>query len=436
MKNTMGIQRKTDLAVLLIVLSALSLSLPSTAKSLSSEVSGPDSLRVQFEFNSVDVDKWAASNAAPVDSFMKALEEAYLSGRLEGVEITSSSCLIGPHKGAWSIARKRAGNLASFIKGNSGLSGDMVNVSDSDIGWALLASMVEADIRVPGRDEVLRILRDTPVFIKDSNGKIVDGRKKQLMEVAGGDAFRYMKRNFFSSMRYATAHLLLSAPLPESAPVMESMSDSVSALDTFRYEPPVEEPVQEEPEEVLPVETPVDTVSPAPAAPVAVPVEYDPTKVRIKTNIPYWAVVVPNLGVEVRLADHWSLDIPIFYSPFTVKIDYRFRVLALQPGVRYWLRPEMKGHFFGVHLTGGMYNISINDRKRFQDTDGAWGAGIDYGYSLNFNRHWGMEFNIGVGYLWTRYETYYNVENGVSYDSSTLNYFGITRLGISLIYNL
>ena len=425
--------------MLFLILLALSISLPLSAMSPSSEGTGPDSLRVQFDFNGVDVDTWAASNAAQVDAFMKALEDAYLSGRLEGVEIISSSCLIGTNQGALSIASKRAVNLASYIQGNSGISDDLVTVKSSDIRWTLLASLVEADINVPGREEVLRILRDTPVFIRDSDGNIVDGRKNQLMEVAGGEAFRYMKSNFFPSLRYATAYMLVSSPSePESMTVSESMAGNVAAADTLASVPPVEEavPVVPQEQEAVPIEAPEDTVAAVVETPVAVPVESDFTKVRIKTNLPYWALVVPNLGVEVRLADHWSLDIPVFYSPFTVKTDYRFRVFALQPGVRYWLRPEMKGHFFGVHLTGGMFNISVDERNRYQDTDGVWGAGIDYGYSLNFNQHWGMEFNIGVGYLWSRYDTFYNIDNGVAYDRSTLNYFGITRLGISLIYNL
>ena len=170
--------------------------------------------------------------------------------------------------------------------------------------------------------------------------------------------------------------------------------------------------------------------------PVRKEMTWEGSKVWLKTNIPYWALVVANLGVEVRLSDQWSLDIPVMYSPYTSAPTYRFRIFAVQPSARYWLKPDMTGHFFGIHATGGMFNISVNDTQRFQDINGAWGGGIDYGYALKFSKHWGMEFNIGIGYLWSRYETFYNIENGVSYNEATLNYFGITRLGISLIYKL
>ena len=211
----------------------------------------------------------------------------------------------------------------------------------------------------------------------------------------------------------------------------------------------VEEEIVEETDAFAPettaaeVSEDIDTAAYSEPATVAIsttPVRKEMTwvgsKVWLKTNIPYWALVVANLGVEVRLSDHWSLDIPVMYSPYTIAPTYRFRIFAVQPSARYWLKPDMTGHFFGIHATGGMFNISVNDTQRFQDINGAWGGGIDYGYALKFSKHWGMEFNIGIGYLWSRYETFYNIENGVSYNEATLNYFGITRLGISLIYKL
>lgn len=69
----------------------------------------------------------------------------------------------------------------------------------------------------------------------------------------------------------------------------------------------------------------------------------------IKTNVAYLAATVANLGVEYSFGDHYSIDLPIIYSPYTVARDYRLRFLAVQPEFRYWLKAPMKGHFFGVH---------------------------------------------------------------------------------------
>ena len=156
----------------------------------------------------------------------------------------------------------------------------------------------------------------------------------------------------------------------------------------------------------------------------------------IKTNLPYYAFVVPNIAIERSCAAHWSVDIPLWYSPYTIARNYRFRILALQPSLRYWLRQSLQGHFLAVHALWGQFNISVNHQTRYQDFRGMWGGGIDYGYALRLKNRWGMEFNLGAGYIRTRYETYFNRKNGALYGKHLANYWGVTRLGISLTYKL
>lgn len=156
----------------------------------------------------------------------------------------------------------------------------------------------------------------------------------------------------------------------------------------------------------------------------------------LKTNIPAWALVVANVAAEYRFADHWSIDVPVYYSCWTTATTYRFRTLTVQPSVRYWLGSDWKGHFFGAHFTAGQFNVSVDSNTRYQDVNGMYGAGLDYGYALKFSKHWGLEFNIGVGYIGTRYNSYYNIPDGARFDTSDKNYWGVTRCGISLIYRI
>ena len=86
----------------------------------------------------------------------------------------------------------------------------------------------------------------------------------------------------------------------------------------------------------------------------------------IKTNVAYLAATVANLGVEYSFGDHYSIDLPIIYSPYTVARDYRLRFLAVQPEFRYWLKAPMKGHFFGVHLNIGAFNIAVDNKNSYQ----------------------------------------------------------------------
>ena len=45
------------------------------------------------------------------------------------------------------------------------------------------------------------------------------------------------------------------------------------------------------------------------------------SKVGLKTNIPYWVTATFNLGMEFRLARHWSLDLEAGVNPFEGKND-------------------------------------------------------------------------------------------------------------------
>ena len=155
----------------------------------------------------------------------------------------------------------------------------------------------------------------------------------------------------------------------------------------------------------------------------------------IKTNVAYLAATVANLGVEFAFGEHYSINVPFIYSPYTVADNYKLRFLAIQPEFRYWLDTPMKGHFFGVHLHGGFFNIAVDDKNRYQSPDGFYGIGLSYGYKLPFNQHWGAEFSIGAGYVHTKYNVYYNIPNGAKHtDGIPYNYWGLTNVEIGLVY--
>ena len=127
------------------------------------------------------------------------------------------------------------------------------------------------------------------------------------------------------------------------------------------------------------------------------------------------------------------------WSSWDISKSHALRIIGTQPEFRYWLTTPGRGHFFGLHAHAARYNLKWND-TRYQDTDRPLlGGGISYGYLLPFNETWGMEFNIGAGYANTRYDLYHNTNNvkdGQLYDTRTLNYWGITRIGLSFIYKL
>lgn len=156
--------------------------------------------------------------------------------------------------------------------------------------------------------------------------------------------------------------------------------------------------------------------------------------VAVKTNLAAWAGTIMNLAVDVQVSEHFSVELPVLWCPWYVSSEHAIKTFTVQPEARYWLSKPGKGHFFGVHAHVGWFNVKWN-RDRYQDTERPLlGAGISYGYLLPFNEHWAGEFTLGAGYANMRYDTYYNIDNGGRIDTRTKNYWGITRVGLSVVY--
>ncbi len=169
-------------------------------------------------------------------------------------------------------------------------------------------------------------------------------------------------------------------------------------------------------------------------------------KAAIKTNLLYDATATLNGGVEVKFAPQWTGDLSANLNAWAIK-DHRWTHWLVQPEVRYWFCEAFSGHFVAAHLIGGQYNFGNLDmpfkflgsdfRKlkdyRFQGWMG--GAGIAYGYSWILDRHWNIEAEIGIGWVYTRYNQYECADCGQKVDSNhPHNYVGPTKAAINLVY--
>lgn len=157
--------------------------------------------------------------------------------------------------------------------------------------------------------------------------------------------------------------------------------------------------------------------------------------IAIKNNLAYQGVAVSNLAVEVQCSEHLSVELPLIWSFWDMEQEHGIRTFALQPEARWWTGNEVgRGHFFGVHAHVAWFNVKWNDNRYQSNSRPLLGAGISYGYKLPFGEHWGAEFSLGAGYANMKYDTYYNIDNGAKIDTRIRNYWGITRLGLSLVY--
>lgn len=168
--------------------------------------------------------------------------------------------------------------------------------------------------------------------------------------------------------------------------------------------------------------------------------------VAVKTNLLYDAALTVNLGAEVRLAPKWSFDLSGNLNAWDVN-SHKWKHWLIQPEGRYWFCEGLQGHFVGLHALGGEYNVGNIDLnfkmlgtdfrnlkdKRYQ----GWfaGAGIAYGYSWILGKHWNFEAEIGLGWIYTRYDVYPCAKCGTKIaKGKSHNYVGPTKAALNLVY--
>lgn len=365
-------------------------------------------------------------NGIRLDEFMRRISEIHgdSTARLNSIDIVAYASPEGSYTLNKKLARNRADNISAYLRGNMPFLPDtLYNVHPHDIDWDGLVAMVESS-DMSYRCEVLKILRNVPETTY-RNGRLVDSRLKRLMDLRGGRPYNYMLTHFFPELRAAGAYVVCDFVriTPHAKSDSSDPSDMSDLSDTSDNDTAVG---KADTVVILPAGT-------TPHTPLSTAKPYD--RWAIKSNALYLAAGVTNIGAEYAFHPHWTLDLPLVYSPYTIARTYRMRFLYIQPEARYWLGAPMKGHFFGVHLHAGVFNVSLDNRNRYQSEKGFHGGGISYGYAMPLSRRWSMEFTIGVGYAFTRYCTYHNVPNGSRYEKDLpYNYWGITKLGLNFVY--
>lgn len=167
----------------------------------------------------------------------------------------------------------------------------------------------------------------------------------------------------------------------------------------------------------------------------------------VKTNLLYDITTTANLGIEFSVAPKWTVDISGNLNAWTFSDNKKWKHWVLQPEARYWLCERFNGHFVGAHLVGGIYNMgNWNTDFTFLGTDfgqlkehryEGWlvGAGIAYGYHWMLGRHWSVEAEIGIGYVYTQADKYECPRCGDQLeDNKPHHYVGPTKAAINLIY--
>ena len=101
----------------------------------------------------------------------------------------------------------------------------------------------------------------------------------------------------------------------------------------------------------------------------AVGISLSAQNIGVKTNLLYDLTSTINLGAEIGLAPKWTLDLSGNYNAWAFKNDKKWKHWMAQPEARYWFCEAFNGHFLGLHLLGGQFNVGNVDPIIYPSAD-------------------------------------------------------------------
>lgn len=169
----------------------------------------------------------------------------------------------------------------------------------------------------------------------------------------------------------------------------------------------------------------------------------------LKSNTLFWIAGAPNFGIEIPVAERWSVCadyVAPWNSSFATGLYYQLMMINAEG--RYWFdakkdKPQMTGWFAGLYAGGGYYDLMLtNEKQGFQGEFYIMaGASAGYAHSISTNDRIRLEYSLGLGYMQTRYRKYHWDDFDYVLDAPReqlwkTSIFGPTQAKVSLVWLL
>lgn len=333
------------------------------------------------------------------------------------------------------VAKRRGERLRDYLKETLVLPDSIFTVSSAGEDWQGLAALIAKE-KTPWRNKALQIIRHTPEWIT-RNGKVVDGRKRQLQNLDGGKAWKYMLDNHFYTLRTGAVVVCEVKTLAaESTPSAAEASLEQARLDQARPESASQQPASQSP-----------SSPPFPAIPSQVhpSSESQPPPVAsyfaLKSNLLYDALLVPNLSLEASIGSGWTLGAGGMFAWWSKDAKHRYwRIYGGDLEIRKYFgtlskSKPLQGHHLGIYGDFLTYDFEFG-AKGYQ-SKATYAAGIKYGYSHPIANRLNLDFALGIGYLHSNYKTYVPRDGCYVYqETKKRKWLGPTQAEISLVWLL
>ena len=382
-----------------------------------------DSVKIHFRQAYSTLDLSIRDNREALDRIADSLDGSYADSiyRLRRIVVIGGASPEGSVPLNIRLSEKRADRLFSYLSKYGALPDSLKEVRHLGRDWQGLLALVEADPKVPHREQTIEFLRDIIARCADGERE-ADNNVGRLSRFMGGEPYRYMYRNLFPELRASRLILWYDRvwnprkvqPLHLSAPMSVDLK-----------------------------------MQPAPLNPVPViPTLSKPFYMGVKSNLLYDTALVPNVGVEFYLGANLSVAANWMYAWWTHRSsDWFWRIYGGDVALRWWFGRAAKekpltGHHVGPYLQTLTYDFETGGRGYIGGVPGGnlfdkanCAVGVEYGYSLPIGRRLNLDFTIGLGYLWGTYYEYLPQDGCYVWQATKKRqFFGPTKAEVSLVW--
>ena len=422
-----------------------------------------DSVKVYFLAGRRLFDPSLSNNREAMDSFIEKVKEAKALDNIDYLTVRGYASPEGASDANQRLSGLRCDEIAKYISQHGGIDNNQIKTFADGVAWEELRNLVAKHPDMPSQERVLYILDNIPLWIYNrGKTKIIDGKKKQLMDLEGGRVWNWMMVNLFPELRNAVAvALYLKAPSETqiSSPDANISTDiSISTAIPNSTAIPDEETETVESvvieESAEPVYTDTIAMNTTNVTSIlegqceSIMAQPKPFYMAVKTNMLLDAVLVPNLAAEFYLGKNISIYGEWMYAWWENNAKHRFwQTYGGDIGLRWWFGKKahskpLTGHHLGIYGGILIFDIGYNDTGYMGGKPGGtlWdrfitNSGIEYGYSLPVAKRLNIDFSIGIGYMEGNYIKYFPFDNDYYREQEyKIRYFGPTKAEISLVW--
>lgn len=167
-----------------------------------------ESVRVYFRQGSSALECGYMDNAAAMQRLSEHLQPYVIdmdSTKGKGrVRVSSSVSPEGSNSINDRLIKARAKSISDWVSKHFNVEVGYI-VDSMGVDWTELTALVEASDKVPAKEQVLNILRNTPEKAT-RGGKVVNERQLQLQRLQKGVPYQYIYKNIYPRLRYAAAY--------------------------------------------------------------------------------------------------------------------------------------------------------------------------------------------------------------------------------------